>query len=66
MFNSIIYSTGTKVIKLSHKPFKSGSVVNNVKEVVTHVQTGLPGYTFIEDDSVVECRRVISTTSEII
>jgi len=45
---------GTKVIKLSGKPFKSGEKTATVKGVVDHPQ--LPGelaYTFDEDDSYV-------------
>ncbi len=47
---------GQKVTK-SRKPFKSGSKVNTVAGVVIHHPTGLPGFTFVEDDSVVECWR---------
>lgn len=39
------------------KPFKSGSKVNTVKAVVLHDQTGSLGFTFLEDESVVECGR---------
>jgi len=43
--------------KLQPKPFKSGNKVNTVKAVVPHVQTGNWGFSFEEDDSVVECFR---------
>jgi hypothetical protein len=39
------------------KPFKSGSKINTVKAVVVHQQTGGWGFTFEEDESVVECFR---------
>jgi hypothetical protein len=39
------------------KPFKSGSKVNTVTGIVVHEQTGRPGFTFLEDASVVECFR---------
>lgn len=58
---SKIFEVGTKVSKLSGKPFKSGFVVNTVKGVVEHpnkidpeTNTGVPAYTFFEDDSIVE------------
>jgi hypothetical protein len=43
--------------KFQPKPFKSGSKVNTVKGVVVHEQTGSLGFTFVEDESVVECGR---------
>ncbi len=39
------------------KPFKSTFKINTVKGVVTHPILNVPAYTFIEDDSYVECRR---------
>jgi hypothetical protein len=39
------------------KPFKSGRKVNTVLGLVTHEQTGGWGFTFEEDESVVECFR---------
>lgn len=58
---SEIFEVGTKVSKLSGKPFKSGFVVNTIKGVVEHpnkinpeTNVGVPAYTFFEDDSVVE------------
>lgn len=57
-----IYPEGTKVVKFSGKPFKSGEHVNTVKDVVEHPNKidkntgkGVPAYTFYEDDSIVEC-----------
>lgn len=47
---------GKKVYK-EKKPFKSGLRVNTVKDVIIHPQLKIPAYTFIEDDSYVECRR---------
>ena len=40
------------------KPFKSKLKVNTVKGVINHPILNIPAYTFIEDDSYVECRRV--------
>jgi hypothetical protein len=37
------------------KKFKSGLFVNTVKDVITHPQLGVPAFTFIEDDSYVQC-----------
>ena len=41
----------------SSKPFKSGLKANTVKDVVEHPILGIPAFTFVEDDSCVECRR---------
>ena len=49
---------GDKVAKLeSGKPFKSGNKWNTVKEIINHPLLNIPAFTFIEDDSYVECRR---------
>ncbi len=58
----IIYPVGTKVVKTSGKPFKSGLKYATVKDVVDHpykihpeTNKGVQSYTFVEDDSIVEC-----------
>jgi hypothetical protein len=48
-----------KVEFLQPKPFKSKLQINTIKDVITHPILNLPAYTFIEDDSYVECRRCI-------
>ena len=60
-----IYACGTKVKKLSEKPFNSGLVFNTVKSVTEHphkidpeTNKGVPAYTFFEDDSIVEAAAV--------
>lgn len=62
-----IYPIGTKVYKLSGKPFKSMFKVNTISGIVESpyrkdsTGKGLLCYTFLEDDSVVEtikCRKV--------
>lgn len=55
--NKYEVNVGKKVRKTSPKPFKSGLKVNTVKEVVDHPVLHTPAYTFLEDDSIVECRR---------
>jgi hypothetical protein len=50
---------GKQVVKVSGKPFKSKEKANTVTGVVTHPVTGLHGFTFVEDDSVVECFRTV-------
>ena len=40
----------------SGKPFKSGLVVNTIKDVIIHPILKLPAYTFMEDESYVDCR----------
>lgn len=44
-----------RVQKKSGKPFKSGRKVNTVKSITENPYCGKPGYTFFEDDSVVNC-----------
>ncbi len=39
------------------RPFKSTFQINTVKGVVNHPILNIPAYTFLEDDSYVECRR---------
>jgi hypothetical protein len=51
---------GTSVSKRSNKPFKSGSVVNTIKDVVVHPNINRLGFSFEEDDSVVECWRCVT------
>ena len=41
------------------KPFKSGLMINTVKGIINHPQLNIPAFTFVEDDSYVECRRCI-------
>lgn len=41
----------------NNKKFKSGLLVNTVKDVIDHPVLNIPAYTFEEDDSYVECRR---------
>jgi hypothetical protein len=43
----------------SGKPFKSGEKVNTVKGIVNHPQLDIPAFTFLEDDSYVECRKCV-------
>lgn len=58
--NKIIYPIGTKVHKKSGKPFLSTYKVNTIKDIIDLPNkkiNGIPvkAYTFIEDDSIVEC-----------
>lgn len=39
------------------KPFKSGRKVNTVTGIAPHPQTGGIAFTFVEDESLVECFR---------
>jgi len=41
------------------KPFRSGNKVNTIKGVIMHPIMHIPSYTFVEDDSYVECRRCV-------
>lgn len=47
---------GKKVYKTSDKPFKSTLKIATVKGITANPWTQRPGFTFEEDDSVVECR----------
>lgn len=53
---------GTKVEKVSGKPFKSKLKINTVKGLVSHPTLNIPCFTFEEDDSFVEVRRCQETT----
>ncbi len=55
---------GYTVRKTSRKPFKSGTKVNTVAGVVVHPFLGVPSFTFVEDDSYVECRRCRSVEQQ--
>jgi hypothetical protein len=48
---------GKKICKRTRKPFKSGDQVATVKGMSMHEKTGQQTFTFIEDDSYVECHR---------
>jgi len=52
---------GCKVSKVKEtrepKPFKSGNKINTVKGVIMHPILHIPAFTFMEDESYVECRR---------
>lgn len=41
----------------SNKPFKSGNKINTVNGIINHPILNIPAFTFIEDDSYVECKR---------
>lgn len=41
----------------SGKPFKSGNKINTVKGIINHPQLNISAFTFLEDDSYVECRK---------
>lgn len=53
------YMIGEQVRKESGKPFSSGSKTNTVKGIVSNPMTARLGFTFKEDDSVVDCSQCI-------
>jgi hypothetical protein len=57
MIGSKVWKNHKTASQFQPKPFKSGLKVNTVTGVVEHEQTGRLGFTFAEDDSVVECFR---------
>ena len=54
--NDYLLWVGQKVSK-DRKPFKSGFKINTVKGITNHPILNIPAFIFIEDDSIVECRR---------
>lgn len=55
-FCTPIYS-GVRVKKSSGKPFKSGHKVNTVAGLTCNPNTDELAYTFVEDDSIVDCKQ---------
>jgi hypothetical protein len=53
-----------KVKRLNNKLFKSGLLVNTVKEEVIHWKFNTPAYTFLEDDSTVEIHQLKEISPE--
>lgn len=50
---------GKIVRKLSNRKFKSGLKENTVKGIISHPHLNIPAFTFVEDESYVECRRCV-------
>lgn len=50
---------GAQVRKKSNKPFKSALKIVTVNGFIDHPKTGRLCYTFLEDDSYVECIKCI-------
>lgn len=51
---------GSQVVKLTGRPFKSKKKFNTVVGFCSHIQSRHLCYTFLEDDSIVECFRCTS------
>jgi hypothetical protein len=49
------YTTWIGGLVTAPKPFKSGNHHNTVRSLTTNPHTGKPAFTFVEDDSVVDC-----------
>lgn len=54
VFAEVPLAIGTKVVKQSGKPFKSGMKIGTIKGLTTNEHTGKIAYTFVEDESVVD------------
>jgi len=53
-------NVGRRVEKYSGKPFKSGEKINTVTDIVVNKELGnVACYTFVEDESCVECYRCV-------
>lgn len=48
--------TKTSIRNKMPKPFKSGKIVNTVKDVTVNPYSGKIAFSFFEDDSVVNCQ----------
>ena len=57
MIGQKVWKNPKTTSKVESKPFKSGRKVNTVKAIMDHPYTGGIGFTFEEDDSIVECFR---------
>jgi len=57
---------GDKVIKRSRKPFKSGRKVGTVKSITVNPNTNKIAFSFIEDNSIVDCFQCIKATNSIL
>ena len=55
--NEFELNIGKRVKKSSNRPFKSTFWINTVNGVINHPTLNIPAYTFVEDESYVECRR---------
>lgn len=55
------FSINDQVIKKSKNTFKSGLSIVTIKEFTINPYTNLPAATFMEDDSVVELKRLVKT-----
>lgn len=53
-FGTPVYS-GVRVEQSNDKTFKSGHKINTVKGLTCNENTGNLAYTFVEDDSIVDC-----------
>jgi hypothetical protein len=53
----VLLPIGSQVQKFSGNPFKSRLKINTVKGYVQHPKMNNQCYTFVEDDSYVECFR---------
>lgn len=49
----------------SPKPFKSGNKFNTIKGVIVHPFLQKPAFTFVDDESYVECRRCCLVISSV-
>ena len=50
---------------INRKAFKSGQLINTIKDVVKHPVLNVFAYTFEEDESIVECRRCTTEIEEL-
>lgn len=62
MLNHYKTMVGAVVHKNTNKPFKSRLRYNTVKGLAKNEQTGIMGFLFEEDDSIVECWRCIEVS----
>lgn len=54
----VVYKSRVNSSVGTNKPFKSGKWTNTVASIVAHPYLpNVPAFTFLEDDSIVECKR---------
>lgn len=61
-----VWKNRSSKTKTTPKPFKSGLKVNTVKAVTINPHSQRPGFTFFEDESIVNCERVSAAPPEFI
>jgi hypothetical protein len=65
MVGKKVWKNPKSTSKFEPNPFKSGLKVNTVKAIVPHAYTEHLAFTFLEDESLVECFRCSLAPAEL-